>query len=155
MKTLLVPVDFSAVTSRVIAEAVALSRTLGARVVVLNVTEPTVSVVDYAIVAFSVAQVNEAVVKNAVARLDRMKEELERDGVTVETLQVVGSPVPEILDQARKLSADYILIGSHGHTAFYDLLVGGTTSGVLKRAPCPVVIIPAAARSEDEAEAGA
>jgi nucleotide-binding universal stress UspA family protein len=34
-------------------------------------------------------------------------------------------------------------MGSHGHTAFYDLLVGSTTQGVLKKAPCPVLIVPA------------
>jgi nucleotide-binding universal stress UspA family protein len=33
-------------------------------------------------------------------------------------------------------------MGSHGHTAFYDLLVGSTTHGVLMRANCPVVIVP-------------
>jgi nucleotide-binding universal stress UspA family protein len=33
-------------------------------------------------------------------------------------------------------------MGSHGHGAFYDLLVGSTTQGVLKRATCPVVIVP-------------
>ncbi|MSU70996.1 MAG: universal stress protein [Opitutus sp.] len=59
-------------------------------------------------------------------------------------MQVNGSPVPEIIEQAQQLAADYIVIGSHGHTALHDLLAGGTASGVLKRATCPVVIIPAA-----------
>ena len=52
--------------------------------------------------------------------------------------------MPEIIEQAQQLAADYIVIGSHGHTALHDLLAGGTASGVLKRATCPVVIIPAA-----------
>jgi len=34
------------------------------------------------------------------------------------------------------------VMGSHGHTALYDLLLGSTTHGVLFRAPCPVVIVP-------------
>ena len=33
-------------------------------------------------------------------------------------------------------------MGSHGHTALYDLLAGSTATGVIKRAPCPVVIMP-------------
>jgi nucleotide-binding universal stress UspA family protein len=36
------------------------------------------------------------------------------------------------------------VMGSHGHTALYDLLVGSTTHGVLMRAQCPVVIVPSA-----------
>jgi nucleotide-binding universal stress UspA family protein len=50
--------------------------------------------------------------------------------------------VRTILDQAARVSADYVVMGSHGHTALYDLLVGSTTHGVLLRAPCPVVITP-------------
>jgi nucleotide-binding universal stress UspA family protein len=33
-------------------------------------------------------------------------------------------------------------MGSHGHTALYDLLVGSTTHQVLRKAKCPVVIVP-------------
>jgi hypothetical protein len=42
----------------------------------------------------------------------------------------------------------HYVIGSHGHTAFHDLLVGGTASGVLKRATCPVVVVPAPVRKK-------
>jgi nucleotide-binding universal stress UspA family protein len=34
-------------------------------------------------------------------------------------------------------------MGSHGHTALYDLIAGSTTTRVLKGAPCPVVVVPA------------
>ncbi len=50
----------------------------------------------------------------------------------------------EILEAARICEADYIVMGSHGHNAFYDLLVGTTTHGVMRKAPCPVVIVPTA-----------
>jgi nucleotide-binding universal stress UspA family protein len=59
------------------------------------------------------------------------------------TVQVVGSPVQHITSEAERTEADYIVMGSHGHTALYELLVGSTTHGVLKRAHCPVVIVPA------------
>ena len=45
-----------------------------------------------------------------------------------------------ILEEARNLSAAFIVIGSHGHGAVYELLAGSTTHGVLHRAPCPVVV---------------
>jgi nucleotide-binding universal stress UspA family protein len=142
MKTILAPVDFSPATDRVLAEASTWGRALGARVVLLNVTEPATGVVDYAIVVMSVAQVNEATVKHAVERLAELERQMRDAGVEVETVHVLGSPVPEIVAEAKKRSADYIVIGSHGHTAFYDLLVGSTANGVLKRSPCPVLIVP-------------
>ena len=49
----------------------------------------------------------------------------------------------QIRVEAVTCGADYIVMGSHGHTPLYDLLVGTTTHGVLKNARCPVVIVPA------------
>ena len=61
-------------------------------------------------------------------------------GVETQTIRRIGLPVVEILSRAKK--AEYIVMGSHGHGAMYDLLVGSTTHGVLKKAPCPVVVVP-------------
>jgi nucleotide-binding universal stress UspA family protein len=41
-----------------------------------------------------------------------------------------------------RCKADFIVMGSHGHGALYNLLIGGTASGVIQKAPCPVVIVP-------------
>ncbi len=144
-RMILTPVDFSSITDRVIHEAATLARMLHGRVVLVNVTEPTAGVVDYAAIVVAVAQVNEATVKHAKDRLGQMEQQLKEEGVEVTSIHVTGTPVSEIIEQARQLPADYIVIGSHGHTAFYDLLVGGTAHGILKRAPCPVVVVPATA----------
>ena len=142
MKTIVVAVDFSPATEAVIAQAAALARSLYARVVLMHVTEPVATVVDFAIVTVSVAHLNEEAVARAKKRLGQLKDELNASGLDAEVLHVVGSPGREIIDQAKAMSADYIVLGSHGHTAFYDLVVGSTTSAVLKRAPCPTVIVP-------------
>ncbi len=59
-----------------------------------------------------------------------------------EIVQLSGAPVALIVNEAKRRSADYIVMGSHGHTSLYDLLVGSTTHGVFLHAPCPVVIVP-------------
>ena len=143
-KIILAPIDFSDVTERVLQEAATLARMLSGRVVLVHVTEPTTGVVDYAAIVVAVAQVNEAAVKYAQERVRQLEERLRNEGVQASAVHVTGTPVAEIIEQARTLRADYIVIGSHGHTAFYDLLVGGTAHGVLKRATCPVVIVPPA-----------
>ena len=142
MKTILAPVDFSPVTERVVAEAAALARSLDGRVVLLNVTQPVAVVADYTAFLESIAEINDLAAKAAVKELTALEEKLEGEFVNVDSVQLTGAAVPLIIDQARKLPADYIVIGSHGHTAFYDLLVGSVANGVLKRAPCPVVVIP-------------
>ena len=151
-KIILAPIDFSNVTDRVLREASTLARTLPGRVTLVHVTEPTSGVVDYAAIVVAVAQVNEAAVKFAVQRLEEIERRLKNDGIDVESVHLTGTPVSEVIDLARRLPADYIIIGSHGHTSFYDLLVGGTAHGILKRATCPVVIVPPAS-GEGESEA--
>ena len=48
-----------------------------------------------------------------------------------------GSVVEEILKTAQEISADLIVMGSHGHGPVYNLLVGSVTEGVLKAGLAP------------------
>jgi nucleotide-binding universal stress UspA family protein len=143
VNTILAPVDFSGATKAVAAEATALAKALGARVVLLSVIQPPAPIAEYAVLLENIAEITTAGEKAAARKLARLQADLEREGVVVETLQFVGAPIPLIVEQAAKLKADFIVMGSHGHTALYDLLVGSTTHGVLMRATCPVVILPA------------
>ena len=86
--------------------------------------------------------IESAAAKNAKRRLAHIQEQFGEAGITVFTLHLVGISGATILARAKELSADYIAIGSHGHGAFYDLIVGSTTSYVRKEATCPVLVIP-------------
>jgi nucleotide-binding universal stress UspA family protein len=144
MKTILAPIDFSRVSTAVVQEATSLARAMDGRVVLLAVIQPPAVVTEYAAMVDNAAEIMAAGEKNAARELEKIEEQVRADFVQVESVQVVGAPVANIVDQADQLGADYIVMGSHGHTAFYDLLVGSTTHGVLMRAQCPVVIVPSA-----------
>ena len=62
------------------------------------------------------------------------EDETGSEAVSGDSLQLIGEPVSMILEQAGKLSADYIVMGSHGHTALHDVIVGSVCAGVLKQA---------------------
>lgn len=143
MKTILAPVDFSGISDAVIAEASGLARALDARVVLFSVIQPPVVLGEYAPLMENIAEITDAGEKNAARHFAKLEEKLRADGITVASDYAVGSPVTLIVEEAQKVGADYIVMGSHGHTAFYDLLVGSTTHGVLTRSKCPVVIVPA------------
>ena len=142
MKTILAPIDFSPASDAVITQAVSLARALDGRVVLLTVLQPLVVTAEYAPLLENIAEITIAGEKHAARQLAKLQERLRTDFVKVETVQLTGAPVPHIVEQAEKHGADYIVMGSHGHTAFYDLVVGSTTHGVVKRARCPVVIVP-------------
>lgn len=155
MKTILVPVDFSGITENVISETVDLAMLTDARIVLLHVVEPLVTQVDYSVVAMTIADANQATVRRAHERLLALQEHWKLRYFRVETAEAIGTPVEEILTQAAALPADYIVIGSHGHGRIYDAIMGSTTNGVLKRALCPVLVIPASMPLRGSATASA
>jgi nucleotide-binding universal stress UspA family protein len=142
MKTILVPVDFSDVTERVISTARTYAQALGAKVVLLHVVDPEPEFVGF--------EPGPITVRSAVAhdlraehhRLDELKRKNETPEVEMTALQIQGPVIAKILEQAAEKGADLIAVGSHGHGALYHLLVGSVTAGVLKSARCPVLIVP-------------
>ncbi|MCL6472203.1 MAG: universal stress protein [Firmicutes bacterium] len=52
-----------------------------------------------------------------------------------------GDAPEKILDLAKKLESDVIVMGSHGHTGLKRLLMGSVTERVIGHAPCPVLVV--------------
>lgn len=142
MKTILAPVDFSAPSDTVADTAAALARLHQGRVVLLHVVQPPIVTVDYGVGIDNLQEILVMSEKAAAKNLERLRDQLAGSGVAVDTSLVTGAPIPHILKTAEDQKADFIVMGSHGHTAFYDFVVGSTTHGVLKAAPCPVVVLP-------------
>lgn len=96
----------------------------------------------YAFDARQLTELSTAAEKSAVEKLRALAHHCAKRDVRVTTVQRTGIPVAAIIAKAISTRATYIVMGSHGHGAMYDLLVGSTTHGVLKKAPCPVLIVP-------------
>lgn len=54
----------------------------------------------------------------------------------------VGEPAHAIADSALALDAKLIVMGTHGRTGLAHLLLGSVAERVLRRAPCPVLVVP-------------
>ena len=74
------------------------------------------------------------------AKLAKWQREIAQCGVKVTLHEPTGAVAEEILNQADVLKADLILMGTHGHGAMYNLLVGSATKGVLKHSRRPVLL---------------
>lgn len=146
MKTILVPVDLSPATTRVCDAACEFARLIEARLVLLHVLQPPPAMLAdyYAFDPTVMADAVSAGEKLAEKRQADLAGHCARQGPPVETIQGTGDPVAVILAQAAATKADYLVLGSHGHGAVYNLLIGSTAQGVLRRAACPVLIIPMA-----------
>lgn len=148
MKTILVPLDLSAATVSVCDAACELAWLTGGRLILLHVVQPP-PVMMSEVYAFDAGRLTElvgAAKKIAAHKLRALARHCEKRQVPARTILRAGAPAPVILTQAATAKAGCIVMGTHGHGAVYDLLVGGTTHAVLKKAACPVMIIPTAGR---------
>ncbi|HRE07225.1 MAG TPA: universal stress protein [Opitutaceae bacterium] len=142
MKTILAPVDFSTPSELVADTAAALAQVYAGRVILLHVVQPPMVTNDYGVGIDNLQEIIVMSEKTATKNLEKLRARLTQAGVPTEIVLHTGAPIPHILKQAADSQADFIVMGSHGHTALYDLLVGSTTHGILRSAPCPVVVLP-------------
>lgn len=144
MKSILAPVDFSAVTPRVVDAAIKLARTLHARVVLLHVVPQPAAIRNVLPAVEDVRMRTKAVEHDAAKQLLELKRASRRRLRELEVLHLCGPAAKQIVAQARDQKAVYIVLGSHGHSALRDALVGSVAGAVIKTAPCPVLIVPPA-----------
>lgn len=65
-----------------------------------------------------------------------------RDDVTIYTFIKIGNARDEILITADEWNADMIILGTHGRTGFDHFISGSVAESVVRKAKCPVLIIP-------------
>ena len=75
-------------------------------------------------------------------QLNALAKQLTEAGVNAIALIVQGDPVKTILSEARRLDAELIVAGSHGHGLLFDALVGSVSGGLLRKSTLPVLIVP-------------
>jgi nucleotide-binding universal stress UspA family protein len=146
MKKVLVPVDFSDAQGRLIAAAEEEAKTRGASLVLLHVIEPAAEVAgfetDPEMMRLRIGQDLEAEQRIEGERLKELAKQVESRGAKCESAVRFGLPSDEILSAAAEHGADLLVMGSHGHGALYHLFTGSVVTGVLKRTPCPVLVVP-------------
>jgi nucleotide-binding universal stress UspA family protein len=142
MKTFLVPIDFSAVTEEVIDTAVSFARAFEGKVALIHVVQPPVVTSEFALPVEVLQEAVSAGERAAQGKLETYLTMFRNAGIACEAKVTHGPPVTMIREEAARVNANYIIMGSHGHGKLYDFLVGSTASGVIKRAPCGVIIVP-------------
>ena len=145
-KNLLVAVDCSEASNLVIDKGRELAQELPARVVLLHVVEPKAVHVPKrdgkgTIGAAWPLQTPKGL-SRIKTRLNSLAKPLKVLGIEVESVAVVGLLLDEILDQASKCHADYIILGSHGRPGARHLATGNLAVGILARLACPLIIVP-------------
>ena len=146
VETILVPVDFSDVTDAVADAAMSIAGAFRSRVILIHVEEPEPDFVGFEPGPVPVASALPLLSRARHDQLERLRARLAGGEVPVTANYLTGPIVERIREEAKSARADLMVLGSHGHGALYNLLVGSVASGVMKHSDCPVLLVPSRAR---------
>lgn len=81
----------------------------------------------------------------ALSVLDKTAEKIrsvvDNEGVNITTEVLVGKPESKIVERAEEMSANLIVVGSHGYKAWERLLLGSVSDAVVHHSPCSVLVV--------------
>lgn len=72
--------------------------------------------------------------------VEAARDRLTRPGLTVEPVVLRGRPATAIVDRARRMNADLIVVGSRGHGTIESMLLGSVSAEVVERTSVPVIV---------------
>ena len=153
--SILYATDLGLYAPYVMQHALALARTFGADLYVVHAVEPmglfAESVLQSYLDEQALSDLHSQGLTNVMANieqrvLDTFREELgegQEDLALITSVRVIqGDPSHVILEQAKKLSVDLLIVGSHSHGAGGETPLGRTAARVLQLSPVPVYLVP-------------
>jgi nucleotide-binding universal stress UspA family protein len=73
--------------------------------------------------------------------LQRARAMAEASEVHLHTHIRAGHPVRDVIDLARELNADLLVIDATGHSALYERMIGSRADRIVQLAKCPVLVV--------------
>lgn len=138
-QSILVPLDGSPLAEKALPFAVDLAQKYSARLHLVRVAAPAMTVVG----AGEVMMVTES----PNNELDIAKTYLEATlrslpaGLSATSDAAIGDAAEHILHEAKKQSCDLIVVTSHGRTGLKRVLIGSIAERLARHALCPVMIV--------------
>ncbi len=139
-KSILCPVDFSAVSEKIIATTSSMAKKFNAKVKLLHVVQLPETYGGYVVLPPSLGDAVEKARESVLLDLENLKKEY-FEGVDVELEVVSGYPPEVILDTITKFNADLLVLGTHGRKGLDLFLFGSVAERVLKSTKITVMTV--------------
>ena len=134
MATVLFPTDFSTASDAALSHAEALAKQSNAELLIVHVEEPPL--------AYGGGELYYGLPEPTSDRIQKMLDDVRPSDSSVRFRHrlAMGDPAGEIVRIAGDEKVDSIVLGTHGRTGLSRLLMGSVAEGVVRRAPCPVLV---------------
>lgn len=142
---ILLPTDGSALSEKANVHAIGLASALGARLTVFHASPeyPTLIFAEGVVLEpISAGEYEMRANEQAHAIVEAVRQRAQAAGVQCETLHSIA-PIPweAILEAARGVGADVIVMASHGRRGLGALILGSETQRVLMHTSLPVIVV--------------
>lgn len=136
--TILLPTEANPGAEEAVALAIDFAERYGATLHVLYVAEDTEA---------TLAQIPEEDRRSELPTegkeaIDAVETAAQDAGVPVQTRVGVGEPEHSIPQHSKRVSADFVVMGTHGRTGINRLLVGSVAQKVIRQMDVPVLVVP-------------
>lgn len=142
MKNILIALDQSEDNERLIGFGLSLATQFKSKIWLVHIETPEPEFVGYEVGPQYVKDFRTRELKQEHQYLVELAERIEDRGIKTEGLLIEGQPAEMIIEEAEKLKADLIVLGSHRHSVLHNFFVGDTTESVLKKSKTPLLIVP-------------
>lgn len=139
---LLVAIDFSEITKRILEKVEQIALKTNAKVWLIHVAQPDPDFIGYDVGPESERDFMASKFRKQHVEIQRLSDGMQKKGINITPLLVQGPTIETIIEEAEKLNADMIVAGSHGHGTMFHILVGSISQGLLKKSSIPLLIIP-------------
>ncbi len=144
LSTIMVPVDFSENSISAVDYAARLAEQFKSKLLLVHVYHFPVELLTdwsaYGTLAGS-GEILESLRKEREEQIKALAREKSAPGLTIETRVLEGTPFSEIVKAARAEGADLLVMGTRGLTGIKHVLIGSTAEKVVRKAPCPVLVL--------------
>jgi nucleotide-binding universal stress UspA family protein len=143
MRKIVVPVDFSTMTEDVLEMAKLFAGTFTGELYLIHVIQTDPALIGY---LPEPRELHEPVPESCAKvyfSLQEQARQLRYAGYRTFPCLIEGEIVDAILKKARSVEAELIIMGAHNKGALSRIFLGSVSEGVLRRARCPVMVIPA------------
>jgi nucleotide-binding universal stress UspA family protein len=141
IRSILVPIDFSAHSKNALKYAIPLAEKFRASVHLVYVVEPTVYPADLGFGQVVLPGVEDELREKGADELEQLIRREIGGAVTATSSVRTGSPHQEILHEAEERGVDLIVVATHGHSGVEHILFGSTADRIVRHARCPVLTI--------------
>ncbi len=141
IRRILVPIDFSDASKEALQYAVTFARQFQSELLLVYVVEPAIYPADFSFGQVSMPDIENELRERGQIGLDQLAQSAVAPPLVSKTMVRTGRPFLEIVKAASEERIDLIIIATHGHSGVEHLLFGGTVEKVVRKAPCPVLMV--------------